>query len=49
MQYGINRELWDTDSFATVKRRGSLVAPASTQRVDTGLQKFAANLYIITF
>lgn len=49
MQYGIIRVLWDTDSFATVKRRGRLVAQTSTHCGNTGLQKFAANLYIIIF
>lgn len=49
MQYGIIGVLWDTDSFATVKRRGRLIAQTSTQRGNTGLQRFAANLYIIIF
>lgn len=49
LQYGIIGVLWDTDSFPTVKRRGRLVAQTSTQRGNTGLQTFAANLYIIIF
>lgn len=50
MQYGIIRVLWDTDSFLLLSREEqSLVAQASTQCGNTGLQKFAANLYIITF
>lgn len=49
LQYRMICVLWDTDSFATVKRRGRLLAQTSTQCGNTGLQTFAANLYIIIF
>lgn len=49
LQYGIMGVLWDTDSFPTVKRRGELIAQTSSQCGNTGLQTFAASLYIIIF